>query len=104
MFHRIKSVEPLNGLVLNVEFVDGTIKCYDVNPLLEKKEVFKDLAQGGLFRFVRVDVGGYGISWNDYIDIACNELWENGRSEQKQKVSRGTDSTDHSGFRPCTKE
>ena len=32
----------------------------------------------GLFEQVQVDSGGYGISWNDDIDLSCNELWENG--------------------------
>ena len=25
-----------------------------------------------------VDVGGYGIVWNDDLDLSCDELWENG--------------------------
>lgn len=32
----------------------------------------------GLFEQVKVDAGGYGISWNDEIDLSCNELYENG--------------------------
>ena len=25
-----------------------------------------------------MDVGGYGIIWNDDLDLSCDELWENG--------------------------
>jgi len=32
----------------------------------------------GLFWNVKTDLGGYGISWNDEIDLSCDELWENG--------------------------
>ena len=78
MFHKVKSVRPLPDMVLHVEFFDGIIKHYDVKPLMSKWEVFKDLKQGGLFSLARVDTGGYGVIWNDYIDLACNELWENG--------------------------
>jgi len=28
---------------------------------------------------VRVDPGGYGISWNDNIDLSEYELWTNGQ-------------------------
>ena len=35
-----------------------------------------------LFNSVSVDSGGYGISWNDDVDISCDELWENGRAIQ----------------------
>ena len=31
-----------------------------------------------LFNSVIVDQGGYGIVWNDDIDISCDELWANG--------------------------
>ncbi|MBQ4463666.1 MAG: DUF2442 domain-containing protein, partial [Eubacterium sp.] len=32
----------------------------------------------GLFNQVKVDSGGYGVSWNDQIDLECNDLWEYG--------------------------
>ena len=78
MFHKIKTVKPLSDMILSVEFVSGNIKHYDVKPLMNKWEVFKDLKENNLFNLVSVDTGGYGIIWNDYIDLACNELWENG--------------------------
>ena len=30
------------------------------------------------FLITKVDVGGYGVYWNDELDIAADELWENG--------------------------
>ena len=80
MFHKIKNVQPLQDMILHVEFINGQIKRYDVKPLLDKWEVFKDLSQNGLFGLAHVDAGGYGVVWNDYIDLSCDELWENGLS------------------------
>ncbi len=78
MFHKVKKVEPLDNYILKVTFEDGTIKHYDINPLFDKWSIFKSLKTiKGLFEQVKVDVGGYGISWNDEIDLSCNELWEN---------------------------
>lgn len=31
-----------------------------------------------LFKKVQVDTGGYGISWNDDLDLESEEIWENG--------------------------
>ena len=31
-----------------------------------------------LFSSVETDIGGYGIIWNDEIDISCDELFKNG--------------------------
>jgi hypothetical protein len=32
-----------------------------------------------LFEQVKVDSGGFGISWNDDIDLSCNELYTKSR-------------------------
>jgi len=79
MFHKIKSVAALPEFCLLVHFIDGNAKQYDMKPLLDSDDVFDDLkAVPGLFDQVVVDPGGYGISWNDDIDLACDELWANG--------------------------
>lgn len=79
MFHKVKSVSPLPGYRLMLHFSDGTAKQYDIAPLLETP-AFSDLkAVPGLFEQVTADQGGYGISWNDDIDLDCEELWSNGQ-------------------------
>ena len=79
MFHKLKKVNPLKEYVLEITFQDNTVKYYDVSKLFEKWEIFKNLETiEGLYEQVKVDSGGYGISWNDEIDLSCNELWENG--------------------------
>lgn len=77
MFHRVKEVIPLENMLLKIKFVNNKIKVYDVKPLIKKREIFNELKNEKLFKKVKVDQGGYGISWNDNIDLACNELWEN---------------------------
>lgn len=79
MFYKVKNVEPLDDYILLVAFQNGINKKYDIKLLLEKWSVFKDLINiPGLFKQVKVDNGGYGISWNENIDLSCNELWNNG--------------------------
>ena len=79
MFYKVKNVEPLDDYILLVAFQNGINKKYDIKLLLEKWSDFKDLINiPGLFKQVKVDNGGYGISWNENIDLSCNELWNNG--------------------------
>ena len=62
-------------------FENGEKKIYDVGQLFDKIEVFKALTiTEGLFRQVKVDAGGYGVSWNGDIDLSCNELYQSGRN------------------------
>jgi hypothetical protein len=53
---------------------DGYLYC---KPPLEN-EVFSPLTDDVLFRRVKTDHGGYGISWNDEIDLSESELWLHG--------------------------
>ncbi|MCI5955555.1 MAG: DUF2442 domain-containing protein [Clostridiales bacterium] len=79
MFYYVEAVRPLADLWLGVRFCNGVEKRYDVKPLLKQWKPFEALAGvEGLFEQVKVDQGGYGISWNDEIDLSCNELWEGG--------------------------
>lgn len=78
MFHKIKNVFPLTDYRLSVQFAEGCTKIYDVKPLFDAIPAFKELKEPHLFSEVTVDVGGYGIIWNDDLDLSCDELWENG--------------------------
>ncbi len=80
MFHRIKNVTALPDFKLSVQFSEGITKIYDVKDLIEKNSMFQALKNEELFYNVEVDVGGYGIVWNDDIDISCDELFENGET------------------------
>ena len=75
---RIKTVAAVGQLKLVVGFDNGIEKEYDCAPLLARSP-FRLLKDPGFFRAVRVDTGGYGISWNDDIDLSEYELWSNGK-------------------------
>ena len=77
MFHKIKNVTPLQDFKLSIQFAEGITKIYDMKKLIENNKIFADLKDINLFNSVEVDVGGYGVIWNDDIDISCDELFEN---------------------------
>ena len=79
MFHKVKDVTPLENLVLSVQFCEGETRLYDTSGLPSKIPAFKRLLnEKGTFESVHVDVGGYGIVWDDELDLSCDELWDNG--------------------------
>jgi hypothetical protein len=81
MFHKIKEVQVLPDYKLNVYFSEGQRKIYDVSKLADVHQVFKSLVEDEtLFNSVKVDVGGYGIIWDDDLDLSCDELWEHGEN------------------------
>lgn len=81
MFHIVEAVKALPNFNLLVLFRTGEKKIYDVRPLFEKYEPFQSfLLTYRLFEQVKVAGGGYGIYWNEDIDLACDELYLNGKT------------------------
>lgn len=78
MFHKVKEVFAMRDMKLGVYFADGTTKIYDARRLVDRFPQFKALENGPLFEDVQVDEGGYGVIWNDELDVSCDELWEHG--------------------------
>ena len=74
---KILSVQALENKKLSIKFENNVEKLYDCSQLLEL-EMFQFLKSDGFFKCVKVDPGGYGISWNDEADLSEDELWENG--------------------------
>ena len=74
---KILSIQPLDDKKLLVKFANGMEKIYDCKPLIEKFEPFKALENEVFFKQVKVDAGGYGVSWDDKVDLSEYELWEN---------------------------
>lgn len=73
---RIKAVQPLKEKRLLVTFVNGVQKIYDCQRILTLDR-FQLLRHEAFFKAVTVDPGGYGISWNDEMDLSEYELWNN---------------------------
>ena len=78
LFHKVKEISALPDMMLSAQFLNGTTKLYDVKPLVTRFPVFEALKDETLFASVELDQGGYGIVWNDDIDLSCDELWEHG--------------------------
>jgi hypothetical protein len=78
---KIILVRVLENKKLLIKFFTGVEKIYDCTPLLNL-EMFKFLKNEAFFNNVKVDAGGYGISWNDDADISEYEL---GRMVLKSK-------------------
>ena len=78
MFHKIIEVSVKEKFIILAKFENGIIKQYDLKNIMKKFEIFNDLKNKDLFKLVQVDKGGYGISWNENIDLSSEEIWKNG--------------------------
>ena len=79
MTHRIKEVESKENFMIEAVFFNGQIVQYDVKSIFLVFPQFQMLEDNQeLFKNVKVDQGGYGISWNDELDLDAETIWEDG--------------------------
>ena len=77
MFHKAVDVEFKEGTVLEVTFLNGKVKRFDMAMLFEKYPQLKALKNRELFESGKL-LGSYGIVWNDELDIETETIYEEG--------------------------
>ncbi len=77
-YPKIRDVKPRADKTLLVTFENGDRRVYDCTPLL-RSDAFHLLRDDAIFRCAHADSHGYGVIWNDDIDLAESEIWLNGR-------------------------
>jgi len=75
----IISAKVIADRTLLIEFSDSEFKKYDVSNLLDKP-MFAPLKNPSFFKDFKIEAGGYGLVWNEDIDISEYELCKNGVS------------------------
>lgn len=85
MFKKLTNVQAMSGLMLKASFEGGAVRVYDVSRLQNELPVFCALSTTpGLFESVHLGAGGYGVVWNDELDLAAEEIWQNGQPVQER--------------------
>ena len=83
---RIQKASVVDDFTLRIEFTNNEVKQYDIRRLLSSP-MFYPLRQPAFFRSFRVEEGGYGVAWNDEVDISEYELWKNGVSLKQDELN-----------------
>jgi len=84
MFHKAVKVVFKEGTVLELFFLDGKVKQYDMSVLFDKYPQLKALENRDLFLAGRL-MGSYGIIWNDDLDIEAETIYEDGITVRIEK-------------------
>lgn len=78
--HRIITNIKVNGnLTFEATFADGEVVLFDVKTLFDKYPVFKQLKDENLFNKLQIDGVGYGVSWNDELDLSSDGVYLKGK-------------------------
>lgn len=91
---RIVSAKAIDDRTLIVKFTNHESRKYDISKLLEKP-MFSPLRNPVFFRSFSIEPGGYGLVWNEDIDLSEYELWQNGISLTDEEIEQYMDSICH---------
>lgn len=84
MFHKAVDMRFLEGTALEVIFQDGKVKQYDMARLFDKYPQLRALEDRSLFLSGKL-MGGYGIIWNDDLDIETETIYEDGMTIREEE-------------------
>lgn len=83
MFHKAVNLRLLEGTILEVTFQDGQIRQHDAQCLFPKYPQLAVLQGRALFLSGRLSPEGYGIVWNDDLDLETETIYEDGLSRMR---------------------
>lgn len=79
IIHNIISLVILDNYSLLATFENGKRKRYDMKPLIEEIKALQPLKTvKGLFQKAHLSPQGYGVIWNDDIDIDSYIIYKEG--------------------------
>lgn len=76
-YPKIESILKFEHPKITVKFSNNLVKIIDLSPLFSNS-MFEPLMNESFFKQAKVDTGGFGIVWNEDIDISEAYLWDNG--------------------------
>lgn len=79
MFHRAVDLKFGPDVTLLLAFEDGAVKEYDMSGLFGKYPQLKALKNRALFLSGKL-IGGFGIIWNDELDLETETVYEEGKT------------------------
>ena len=75
MFHKATKIEYRDGTVLELTFRDGCVKQFDMASMFEVHPPLCSLKDRHLFTSGKLSPGGYGIIWNDELDLEAETVY-----------------------------
>lgn len=85
MFHKAINLKFKEGTSLELTFLSGEVKAYDLKALFEKYPQLESLNDRSLFLKGKL-MGYYGIIWNDDLDLEVETVYEEGILVRKENI------------------
>ena len=76
MFKKIAAVQPFSSSELVIWFADGEARLFDVAEFIKSNDKYASLSDEKVFATAELAAEGYGVSWDNDLDLGCKEIYE----------------------------
>ena len=73
--HIIKNIDTLENFILILTFSTGEVRELDLKPIMDEYPLFHALEENNLFENAKIDLGGFGIVWNEEFSISSGDAY-----------------------------
>ena len=94
MFHKAVKIEYRDGTVLELTFRDGCVKQFDLASMFEIYPPLRTLTDRAFFTSGKLSPGGYGVVWNEELDLEAETVYVDGVLVDRISVPANMDVAD----------
>ena len=94
MFHKAVKIEYRDGTVLELTFRDGCVKQFDISSMFEIYPPLRALTDRAFFTSGKLSPGGYGVVWNEELDLEAETVYVDGVLVDRISVPANMDVAD----------
>lgn len=88
MSHCIQHATMITPEIIQAVFIGGEVIQYNLRQVISTFPQFQEIMKNPqLASQLSTDVGGYGISWNDELDLDAETIWKDGVLIRIESVS-----------------
>lgn len=91
MFHKISNLVFLDNCVILVGYKNNEWRKFDMKMLMEKHPEFEALKDETFFKSAKIDIGGFGIIWDEWLDVSGEGVYEQGEKVDPSTFNVGKD-------------
>lgn len=71
----IKDIKLLDDLSIIITFSNAEVRKLDMHPIMEEYPLFYALEENNLFKNAKIDLGGFGLVWNEEFLISAADAY-----------------------------
>lgn len=71
----IKDIKLMSNFTIAITFSNSEVRKLDMKPIMDEYPLFHALEENNLFKAAKIDLGGFGLVWNEEFSISAGDAY-----------------------------